>query len=149
MEKLTASKLRKEYSKAIYCHLVYLTSMQSTSYKMLGWMTHKLESRLLGEISTNSDMQMNHLMVESKEELKSLLRGKEGSEKAGLKLSIQKNQIMASSPLTSWHIEGEKVEEVTKLIFLGSKITAGSDLSHEIKRRLLHRRKGMTNLNSI
>ena len=91
-------------------------------------------------------MQMNHLMVESKEELKSLLRGKEGSEKAGLKLSIQKNQIMASSPMTSWHIEGEKVEEVTKLIFLGSKITAGSDLSHEIKRRLLHRRKGMTNL---
>ena len=58
MEKLTASKLRKEYSKAIYCHLVYLTSMQSTSYKMLGWMTHKLESRLLGEISTNSDTQM-------------------------------------------------------------------------------------------
>ena len=58
MEKLTASKLRKEYNKAIYCHLAYLTSMQSISYKMLGWMTHKLESRLLGEISTNSDMQM-------------------------------------------------------------------------------------------
>ena len=116
---------------------------------MLDWMNHRLKSRSLGEISTNSDMQMNHLMVESKEELKSLLRVKEGSEKAGLKLSIQKNQIMASSPMTSWQIEGEKVEEVTKLIFLGSKITAGSDLSHEIKRRLLHGRKGMTNLNSI
>ena len=58
MERLTASKLGKEYNKAIYCHLAYLTSMQSTSYKMLGWMTHKLESRFLGEISTNSGMQM-------------------------------------------------------------------------------------------
>ena len=116
---------------------------------MLGWMNHRLESRFLGEISTNSDMQMNHLIVESKEELKSLLRVKERSEKAGLKLSIQKNQIMASSTITSWQIEGEKVEAVTNLIFLGSKITAGSDCSHEIKRRLLHGRKGMTNLNSI
>ena len=69
---------------------------------MLEWMNNKLESRFLGEISTNSDRQMNHLMVESKEELKSLLRVKEGSEKAGLKLSIQKNKIMASSPMTSW-----------------------------------------------
>ena len=92
---------------------------------------------------------MNHLMVESKEELKSLLRVKEGSEKAGLKLSIQKNQIMASSTITSWQIEGEKVEAVTNLIFLGSKITAGSDCSHEIKRRLLLGRRATTNLDSI
>ena len=62
MEKLTASKLRKEYSKAIYCHLVYLTSMQSTSYKMLGWMTHKLESRLLRKISITSDMQVTPIL---------------------------------------------------------------------------------------
>ena len=116
---------------------------------MLGWMNHRLESRFLGEISTNSDMQMNHLIVESKEELKSLLRVKERSEKAGLKLSIQKNQIMASSTITSWQIEGEKVEAVTNLIFLGSKITAGSDCSHEIKRRLLLGRRATTNLDSI
>ena len=75
---------------------------------MLDWMNNKLESRFLGEISINSDRQMNHLMVESKEELKSLLRVKEGSEKAGLKLNIQKNKIMASSPMTSWQTEGAK-----------------------------------------
>ena len=116
---------------------------------MLGWMNHRLESRFLGEISTNSDMQMNHLIVESKEELKSLLRVKERSEKAGLKLSIQKNQIMASSTITSWQIEGEKVEAVTNLIFLGSKITEDGDCSHETKRHLLLGRKTMTELDSI
>ena len=75
-------------------------------------------------------------MAESEEELKSLLKVKEESEKAGLKLNIQKNKIMASSPITSWQIEGEKVEAVTDFIFLGSKIIADSDCSHEIKKTL-------------
>ena len=84
------------------------------------------------------------------EELKSLLmRVKEESEKVGLKLNIQKTKIMASCPITSWQIEGENVEEVTDFIFLGSKITADSDCSHKIKRRLLLGRKAMTNLDSI
>ena len=83
-------------------------------------------------------------------ELKSLLmRVKEESEKAGLKLNIQKTKIMASSPITSWQIEEEKVEAVTDFIFLGSKITANNDCSHEIKRRLLLGRKAMTNLDSV
>ena len=85
------------------------------------------------------------LMAESEEGLKSLLRVKEESEKAGLKLSIQKTKIMASGPITSWQIEGEKVETVTDFIFLGCKITADGDCSHEIKRRLLLGRKVMTN----
>ena len=89
-------------------------------------------------------------MAESEEELKSLLvKVKEESEKAGLKLNIQKTKIMASGPITSWQIDGETVEIVTEFIFLGSKITADSDCSHEIKVRLLLGRKAMTNLDSI
>ena len=90
------------------------------------------------------------LRAESKEELKSLLmKVKEGSEKVGLKLNIQKTKIMASSPITSWQIEGETVEIARDFIFLGSKITAGGDCNHEIKRRLLLGRKVMTDLESI
>ena len=90
------------------------------------------------------------LMAESEEELKSLLmKVKEGSEKAGLKLNIQKMKIMASSPITSWPINGEKVEAGADFIFLGSKITADGDCSHEIKRCLLLGRKAMTNLDSV
>ena len=74
---------------------------------------------------------------------------KEESEKAGLKLNIQKMKIMASGPITSWQIEGEKVEAVTDFLFLGSKIIADGDCSHEIKRHLLLRRKAMTNLHSL
>ena len=74
---------------------------------------------------------------------------KEESEKAGLKLNIQNTKIMASGPITSWQIDGETMETVTDLIFLGSKITSGSDCSHEIKRHLLLARKAMTNLDSI
>ena len=89
-------------------------------------------------------------MAESEEELKSLLmKAKEESEKVGLKLNIQKTKIMASSPITSWEIDGETVEIVRDFIFLGSKITADGDCSHEIKRRLLLGRKVMTNLDSI
>ena len=89
-------------------------------------------------------------MAESKEELKSLfMKVKEESEKAGLKLNIQKTKIMASSPITSQQINGEAMETVTDFIFLGSKITAYGDFSHEIKRCLLLGRKAMTNLDSI
>ena len=90
------------------------------------------------------------LVAESKEELKSLLmKVKEESEKAGLKLNIQKTKIMASGPITSWQIDGETVETVTDFIFLGSKITADGDCSHEIKRHLLLGRKVVTYLESI
>ena len=90
------------------------------------------------------------LMAESEEELKSLLmKVKEESEKVGLKLNIQKTKIMASSPITSWQIGGKTVETVSDFIFLGSKITADGDCSHEIKRHLLLGRKVMTNLDSI
>ena len=90
------------------------------------------------------------LMVESEEELKSLLmKVKEESEKVGLKLNIQKTKIMVSGPIISWEIDGETVETVSDLIFLGSKITADGDCSHEIKRRLLLGRKVMTNLDII
>ena len=89
-------------------------------------------------------------MAESKEELKSLLmKVKEESEKAGLKLNIKTTKIMASSPITSQQTDGEKVETVTDFIFLGSKITEDDDCSHEIKRHLLLGRKVMTNLDSI
>ena len=89
-------------------------------------------------------------MAGSEEELKSLLmKVKEESEKAGLKFNTQKTKIMASGPITSWQIDGETMETVTDLIFLGSKITADSDFSHEIKRYLLLGRKAMTNLDSI
>ena len=90
------------------------------------------------------------LMAESEKELKNvLMKVKEESEKAGLKLNIQKTKIMASGPITSWEIDGETVETVAHFIFLGSKITADGDCSHEIKRRLLLGRIVMTNLDSI
>ena len=90
------------------------------------------------------------LMTESKEELKSLLmKVKEESEKANLKFNIQKTKIMASATITSWQIDGEKVETVTDFIFLGSKITVDGDCIHEIKRCLLFGRKAMTNLDSV
>ena len=90
------------------------------------------------------------LRAESEEELKSLLmKVKEKSGKAGLKLSIQKTKIMASVPITSWQIEGEKIETVKDFIFLGSEITSDSDCSHEIKRQMLLGRKAITNTDSI
>ena len=114
---------------------------------MLGWRKHKLESRWPGEISITSDMQMTPLLWKKVKELKSLLmKVKEESEKVGLKLNIQKTKIMASGPTTSWKIDGETVETVSDFIFLGSKITADGDCSHEIKRRLLLGRNVMTNL---
>ena len=88
------------------------------------------------------------LMAESKELKSLLMKGKKESEKAGLKLNIQKTKIMESGPITSWQIDGEWMEKVRDFIFLGSKITADGDSSHEIKRRLLLGRKAMTNLDS-
>ena len=112
-------------------------------------MKHKLESRLLGEISITSDMQMTTLMEEGEEIRSLLMKVKEESKKVGLKLNIQKTKIMASSPITLWQTDGKKVEIVADFIFLGSKITADGDCMHEIKKCLLLGRKVMTNLDSI
>ena len=102
MEPWTGSKLGKKYIKVVYCHPAYLISMQSTSCKMPGWMKHKLESRLPGEILVTSFTDDTTLLAESEEELKSLLmKVKEQSEKVGLKLSVQKTKIMASDAITS------------------------------------------------
>ena len=112
-------------------------------------MEHKLE---IAETNTNNLTYADDttLMAEGEEELKSLLmKVKEESEKVGLKLIIQKTKIMASSPITSWQIDGKAVEIVTDFIILGSKITADGDCSHEIKICLLLGRKVMTNLDSI
>ena len=150
MEQQTSSKLGKEYVKAVYCHLAYLTYMQSTSCEMLGWIKHRLESRLVREISITSDMQMTPPLRQKAEELKTLLmKVKEDSEKVGLMLNIQKTKIMASGPISSWETDGETVETVSDFIFLGSKITADGDCSYEMKRHLLLGRKVMTNLDSI
>ena len=109
-------------------------------------MNHKLESR----ISNLRYADDTTLMAENEEELKSLLiKVKEESEKASLKLNIQKTNIMVSGPITSWQIQEEKLETVTYFIFLGSKIAVNSDCSHEIKRHLLLGRKALTNLDSI
>ena len=119
MEQHTGSKLGKEYIKAIYCHPAYLTYMQSTSWEMLGQIKHKLESKLLGEISITSDD--TTLMAESEEELKNLLmKVKVESEKVGLKLNNEKTKIIACGSIISWEIDGEIVSD---FIFLGSKIT--------------------------
>ena len=125
--------------------------MQSTSCEMLGWMNHKLESRLPGETSITTYANCTTMqMAESEEEITSLLmKVKEENEKAGLKLNIQKTKIMALGPITSWQIDGETMETVTDFIFLGSKITADGECSHEIQRCLLLGRKAMTNIDSI
>ena len=114
-------------------------------------MKHKLDSRLPGEITIPSDMQMTPpLWQTANKSLKSLLmKVKEESEKVGLKLNIQKTKIMASGPISSWQTNGETMETVTDSIFLGSKITADGDCSSKIKRHLLLARKAMSNLDSI
>ena len=144
LEQWTGSKLGKEYVEAVHCHPAYLTSMQSASCAMPSWMKHKLELRLPGYTDGTA------VMVESREELNRLLmKVKEESDKAGLKLNIQKAMIMASRPITSWQIDGKTVETVTDFIFLSSKIYADCDCNNEIKRCLLLGRKAMTNLDSI
>ena len=124
--------------------------MQSTSWETLGWKKHKLKSRLPGEISITSDMQMTPPYGRKwRGTKKPLDESERGEWKVDLKLNIQKAKIMASSPITSWEIDGETVETVSDFIFWGSKITADSECSQEIKRRLLLGRKVMTNLDSI
>ena len=128
MEQQTGSKLRKQYVKAVYCHPAYLTYMHRTSCKMLDWMTQqdviKIARRNINNLRYADD---TTLMAESEEALKSLLiRVKEESEKAGLKLNIQKTKIMASGPITSWQIDEANVETVT-FYSGGSKITANRD----------------------
>ena len=134
MEQLTGSKLRKEY-KVVYCHPVYLTYTQSTSLDE-SQAGIKIARRNINNLIYVDDIT---LMAESEEKLKSLMmRVKEESKKAGLKL-------MTHSIITSGQIKGEKVENVTDFLFLGSKITADSDCIHEIKRYLPLGRKAMTN----
>ena len=124
--------------------------MQSTSWETLGWKKHKLESRLPGEISITSDMQMTPpLWQKVKKNSKASWWKWKRRVKSWVKLNIQKTKIMASGPNTSWQIDGETVGKVTNFIFLGSKITADGDCSHEIKRHLLLGRKVMTNLDSM
>ena len=145
MEQQTGSKMGKECMKAVYCHPAYLTYMQSASSEMPGWMKHKLESRLPGEISITSDTQMTPPLWE-KAKKKNPDESETGVENVSLKLNIQKTKIMASGPITSWQVDGGTVAD---LIFFGSKITANRDCSHEIKRRLLLGRKAMTNVDTI
>ena len=121
--------------------------MQSTSWETLGWKKHKLESRLLGEISITSDIQMTHLYGRKWRRTKEPLDESERGEwKVGFKLNIQKTKTMASGPIISWQIDGETVRD---FFLKNSKITADGDCSHEIKRRLLLGRKVMTNVDSI
>ena len=125
MEQHTGSKLKKEYVKAVYCHAAYLTYMQSTLWETLGWMKYKLESRLQGEISITSYMQMTNPYGRKWRKTKELLdEMKKESEKVGLKLNIQKTKIMASGLITSWQIDGETMETVSDFILRGSNITA-------------------------
>ena len=125
MEQQTGSKFGKEYINAIYCHLAYLTYMESTSCKMPVWIKQQAGIKIAGRnINNLRYADDTTLMAESEEELKSLLmKVKEESEKVGLKLNIQKTKIMASGPITSWGIDGEPVETVSDFIFWGSKIT--------------------------
>ena len=118
---------------------------------MPGWMEAQAEIKIAGRnISNLRYAEDTTLMAESDEELKILLmKVKEESEKSGLKLNIQKTKIMASGRINSWQIDGETMETVTDLIFLGSKITADGDCSHEIKGHLLLGRKAMINLDSM
>ena len=150
MEKQIGSKSGKEYVKAAYCHLAYLTYMQ---YIMRNDGLDeaqegiKIARRNINNLRYADD---TTLMAEREEELKSLLmKVKEESEKVGLKLNLQKTKIMATGPITSSQIDGETVETVTDFVFLGSKIIADGDCSHETERYLLLRRKGMSNLDNI
>ena len=121
MEQQTGSKQKKEYVKAVYCHPAYLTSMQSTSWETLDWKETQAGIKIAGRnLSHLRHADDTTLMAESEEELKSLLtKVKVESDKVGLNLNIQKMKIMASGPITSWEIDGERVETVSDFIFGG------------------------------
>ena len=157
VEQQTGSKQEKEYVKAVYCHPAYLKNLNAEYIMRNAGLDEaqgriKIAGRNINNLRYADD---TTLMAESEEELKSLLMNvKEESEKAGLKLNIQKAKIMASGPITSWQWRmpwhGETMETVRDFIWRGgSKITADGDCSHEIKRQLLFGRKAMTNLDSI
>ena len=138
MEQRTGSKLGTEYIKAVFCHPVYLTYMQSTSWEMLGWMKHKLESRFSGEIS------INFLMAESKEGLRSLLMKSERERRSWLKIQHSKNEDHGTQ---SHHFMANRWGNSERFYFGAcSKITADVDCSHEIKKHFLLGRKAMINL---
>ena len=150
MEQQTGSKFQKEYTKAVLSpclfnlYAEYIMRNAGLDEAQAGI---KLARRNNNNLRYTDDITF---MAESEEELKSLLmKAKDKSEKAGFKLNIQKTKIMASGPITSLQVDGETMETVTDLFFLGCKITADGDRSHEIKRHLLLRRKAMTNLDSI
>ena len=149
MEQQTGPKSGKEYVKAVSFHPAYLTYAEYIMWNVkLGeaQVGIKIAGRNINNLRYADD---TTLVAESEEELKSLLmKVKEESEKVNLKLNIEKTKIMASGLITSWQIDGEIIETVTDFIFLGSKITADCDCSHEIRRRLLLGRKVMTNLDS-
>ena len=136
MEQQTGSKVEKEYIRAIHCHPAYLTFIKSTSTEMWGWMDHNLESRLPGEISTTSDMQMTPppLWQKAKRNLRDSWWGERVEWKSWLKTQHEETKIRVSGPITSWQRDGGKVEAVADAIFLDSKITVDGDSSHEIKR---------------
>ena len=147
---MTRKHLSNETGVRIVLDFLPCFTFDSNHDETLGWKKHKLESRLPGDLNNLRYADDITLMAESKEELKSLLRKvKEKSEKAGLKLNIQKTKIMASSPITLWQREEEKVVAVTDFLSLDSKITEDGGCSHKIKRHLLLGIKAMTNLDSI
>ena len=137
-------KIGKEYVKTIYCHPAYLTYMQSISYKILGWMNHKLESRFPGENQQPQIRRWYHSNGREWRGTKETFDGKRGKWKSWLKTQHSKTKIMASGSITSWQIDGEKVETRTDFIFLGSKIAADGNCSQEIRRCLLLGRKAVT-----
>ena len=139
MEQQTGSKSGKEYVKAIYCHPAYFNLYAEYIMRNAGVDEAQAGIKIAGRnIDNLRYADDTTLMAESEEELKSfLMKVKEESEKVGLKLNIQKTKITASGPITSWQIDGETVKTVTDFIFLGSKITADGDCSHEIKNRSL------------
>ena len=127
MEQQTGSKSGKGYIKAVFCHPAYLTSMQSTPWKMPGWMKHK-QIKVAGRNTDNLRYADDTASMAESEELNSLLmKVKEEDDKAGLKLNTQKTKIMASGPITSWQIDGETMKTVRDFIFFDSKITADGD----------------------
>ena len=142
VEQQTSSKQGEEYIKAVYCHPAYLTYMQSTS-----WETDGLDEAQAGiTIARRNINNLRYaddttLMAENEELKRLLMKVKEGSEKVGLKLNIQKTKIMASGPITSWQVDGETLETVRDIISGCSKFSADGDCSHEIKRHLLLGRK--------
>ena len=150
MEQRTGSKLGKEYVKAIYCHpayLIYAEYIMRNAGLDEAQAGIKIARRNINNLRYADD---TTLIAESEEEIKSLLmKVEEQSEKAGLKLNIQKTKIMAPNSITSWQINVEIMETVIDFTLGGSKITADDDCNHEIKRLLLFERKAMTNLDSI